>query len=569
MAQRVGAIGTERMPGTTRRGGQPVREADTGAGPAARRARVLWHGNATEAGGRAWRPFRSHRKHRRMTNGRPDSTSLWLGTSQETDYPQLTADTTADVCVVGGGITGLTAAYELTRAGARVVLLERWRVASGTTGNTTAKVSLLQGLVYQGIAEQSGEDAARDYAAANEAAQARIAAIVANEGIDCDLVRLPAYTWTEEPGQVEPVRREAEAAMTAGLAASFTEEVPLAWPTLGAVRLDHQVCFHPRRYCLALAERIVAGGGSIHEGTSALEVREDDGGVRVVAEAGEVRAGSVIIATLLPFHDPVGVFAKAKPSRSYALALRVEDPLPPGLLLTAEAPHRSLRPHVPANDEGYLIVEGEEHLPGEDPDASRHWDELAAYARSHFRVRSIDYRWSAQDYMTPDGMPYIGRAASDRVMIAAGFNKWGMTNGTLAGMLLADLSRGLEHAWLERFSPTRIGGLASLAPIAQQNLEVAREFVGARLPGGPDVTEIPPNQGAVVSRGLEKVAVFRRPDGTLQALSARCTHMGCIVGFNDAEQSWDCACHGSRFDLQGRVIEGPAGTDLAAVELEE
>jgi glycine/D-amino acid oxidase-like deaminating enzyme/nitrite reductase/ring-hydroxylating ferredoxin subunit len=504
-----------------------------------------------------------------MSTERPDSTSLWLGTTDPTNYPPLSGDRSVDVCVVGGGITGLTAAYELTRAGVEVAVLDRWRVASGTTGHTTAKVSVLQGLVYQRITGHLGEAAARDHAAASEVAQARLAMIVEEEGIECDLVRLPAYTWTEDPGQVESVRAEVEAARSAGLDATFTDEVPVAWPTLGAVRLDGQIAFHPRRYCLALAERVAARGGSIHEGTIAREIREDEDSVRVVTQSGVITAKHVIIATLLPFHDPRGIFAKAYPSRSYALAVRVEDPLPQGLLLTAEAPHRSLRPHDPWAGERYLIVEGEEHLPGAEGDAAHHWDELAAYARSHFRVRSIDYRWSAQDYMTPDGLPYIGRMASDRVLVAAGFNKWGMTNGTLAGMLLADLARGLEHAWLERFSPTRIGSLGSLGPIAKQNLEVARDFVGRRLPGGPDVASVAPGTGAVVTHGLGKAAVYRHPDGSLQGVSARCTHMGCIVGFNDAELSWDCPCHGSRFDLAGRVIEGPAGADLEAVDIED
>ncbi len=504
-----------------------------------------------------------------MVMRRPDAPSLWLATSPETAYPPLSEDRTADVCIVGGGLTGLTAAYLLGQAGLDVVVLDRWQVASGTTGHTTAKVTVLQGLVYQGIEERLGRDAARDYAAANLAAQERLAAIAAHEAIDCDLQRLPAFTWTDDPGLVGAVRREAEAARDAGLAATYVDATPLPWSVLGAVRLDDQIGFHPRRYCLGLAEAVVRSGGSIHERTVAREVKEDDGGVRIVTETGVVQARWVIIATLLPFHDPMLLAARTQPSRSYALAARIEGRLPQGLFLSAETPHRSVRPHVAADGAGWLIVEGEEHVPGAETDVARHHAELDAWAREHFPVVSIDYRWSAQDYMTPDSLPFIGPATpgSDRVLVATGFNKWGMTNGTLAAMLLAGLIGGEAHPWLERFSATRTGVSGGAGQLIRQTLQVAGHFIGARLPGGPEIAAIQPGQGAVVDAHLGKVAVYRRPDGSLQALSARCTHMGCIVAFNDAERSWDCPCHGSRFDTSGRVIEGPAGAPLDVVEI--
>jgi glycine/D-amino acid oxidase-like deaminating enzyme/nitrite reductase/ring-hydroxylating ferredoxin subunit len=505
-----------------------------------------------------------------MPKARSDSPSIWVGTTPETSYPPLAADPVTDVCIVGAGITGLTAAYLLARAGRGVVVLDRWPVASGTTGHTTAKVSVLQGLAYSSLEQQVGADAATDYAAATLAAQQRLAAIVAQEGIACDLQRLPAYTWTEEPDRIEDVRGEVDAATAAGLPAVWVDAVPLPWPTLGGVRLDDQLAFHPRRYCLGLADIVAQAGGAIHEGTAAREVKEDGDDVLVVTESGTVRCAAVIIATLLPFHDPLLLGARTEPSRSYALAARIEGPLPPGLLLSAETPHRSVRPFTPLDDPGYLIVEGEEHVPGGERDVSRHHADLESWTREHFPVASIDYRWSAQDYMTPDGMPFIGRAtpASDRVLVATGFNKWGMTNGTLAAMLLTDLIDGRESPWLERFSATRLGAQGAMGQLVSHNVQVAKHFVADRVRRGPSVAAIAPGSGAVVDQAAGKAAVYRKPDGSVHALSARCTHMGCIVAYNDAEGSWDCPCHGSRFDLQGRVIEGPAGAPLEAVELE-
>jgi glycine/D-amino acid oxidase-like deaminating enzyme/nitrite reductase/ring-hydroxylating ferredoxin subunit len=506
-----------------------------------------------------------------MSRARSDNPSIWIATTPETSYPPLPTDLSTDVCVVGAGITGLTAAHLLTRTGRRVVLLDRWPVASGTTGHTTAKVSVLQGLAYSTLDRRVGADASRDHAAASLAAQQRLAAIVADEGIACDLQRLPAYTWTEEPDRIEDVHREVDTAKAAGLPAAWDDSVPLPWPTLGAVRLDGQIAFHPRRYCLALADLVTQAGGTIYERTAAREVKEDGDDVLVVTESGTVRCTAVIIATLLPFHDPLLLGARTQPSRSYALAARIESALPQGLLLSAEAPHRSVRPYTPADDPGYLIVEGEEHVPGAEGDVSRHYTELESWTREHFPVLSIDYRWSAQDYMTPDGLPFIGRAtpASDRVLVATGFNKWGMTNGTLAAMLLTDLIEGRESPWLQRYSATRLGAEGGVGQLVAQNVEVAQHFIGDRIRRGPSLAEIAPGSGAVVDQAGGKAAVYREPDGTLHALSARCTHMGCIVAFNDAERSWDCPCHGSRFDLDGRVLEGPAGAPLEAVDLED
>lgn len=506
-----------------------------------------------------------------MTETRPGRPSLWIATTPDTAFPPLQHDATVGVCVVGGGITGLTAAYLLATAGIDVTVLERWQIAGGTTGHTTAKVTLLQGLAYQAIAKHLGADAARDYAEANRAAQNRLARIIAEERIACDLQRLPAYTWTEDPGLVDDVRAEVGGARDAGLDASFDDTTPLPWRTLGAVRLDDQIAFHPRRYCLGIAERIIAVGGTIHEGTAAREVKDDGDGVRVITETGTVHARSVIIATLLPFHDPALLGARTQPSRSYALAARIEGTLPQGLLLSAEKPHRSVRPHQPTDGPGHLIVEGEEHVPGAESQVTRHHVELEAWTRDHFPVVAIDYSWSAQDYMTPDGLPFIGRVTptSDRVLVATGFNKWGMTNGTLAGMMLAELAQGHEPAWSERFSATRLGATGNIGQLLKQTAEVGKAFLTGRLPGGRQLADIAPGSAAVIDGGGGKIAVSRDLDGTFRGLSARCTHMGCIVAFNDAERSWDCPCHGSRFDLTGRVLEGPAGGPLEPVEVGE
>jgi glycine/D-amino acid oxidase-like deaminating enzyme/nitrite reductase/ring-hydroxylating ferredoxin subunit len=497
------------------------------------------------------------------------SRSLWMATSDAVHYAPLGGDMRADVCIVGAGITGLTAAYLLARDGLRVVVLERRTVASGTTGHSTAKVTALQGLTYSRLRARRGDDAARDYAAAQLAAQSALASIAEVEGIDCDLRRLPAFLWTGDPGQLDALRAELEASQEAGLPTAWTDDTPLPWPVAGAIRLDHQVAIHPSRYCAGLAERAAGFGARIHEGTAAHAVKRNGSGAVVETDRGRVRADAAILATLMPFHDPSLLAARATPSRSYALAAQVEGELPEGLFLDVERPHRSLRPYRPGSGIARLVVEGEEHRPGTGGRSSRHVEAIEAWARTRFRIRSIEHRWSAQDYMTPDGMPFIGplTPGSRAVLTAAGFNKWGMTNGTLGGMILADLVRLGDHPWLARFSTLRLFGPAGLVDIARHNAEVAVAFVGGRLPGGRGLDDIAPGHGAVIGHGRGKAAVFRDQDGSLRALSARCTHLGCLVAFNDAEGSWDCACHGSRFDTHGRVIEGPATRPLEPVDL--
>ena len=494
------------------------------------------------------------------------NTSLWIGTTPETAYPRATGSVSVDVAVVGGGITGLTTALLLKRAGVSVAVIESRRVALGTTGNTTAKVTSLHRVVYQELEKALGEDAARAYGEANQTAVELVAAIANEHGIECDLRRIAAYTYAESEDGAKQVRDEAELTQRLGLPGAFTESTSLPFPVQGAVRFGEQLLFHPRKYALGLAALIPGGGSHLFEESRAAGIDEVDGRYVVEVDGGAtVEAGHVVIATLLPFHDPGGLFAKASPSRSYALAAKIEGALPDGMFLNVESPTRSVRPHISPEGE-WLVVEGEEHKTGQDDDMPGHYEALEAWARERFPVRSIDFRWSAQDYMTPDHMPYVGRATpgSDRLLVASGFNKWGMSNGTAAAMILRDHVLGRENPWAELFDATRLNPTVSAPTIVKENLNVAKRFIGDRVAAltAPSLDELKPGEGAVVDLDGDKVAAYRHADGTVHAVSAICTHLGCTVKFNAAETTWDCPCHGSRFGTDGRVIEGPANRDL-------
>ena len=505
---------------------------------------------------------------------RPENVSLWVATTPETSYPCLGQDgpddVGVDVAVIGAGITGITTALLLKQAGATVALLDADRVAAGVTGYTTAKVTSLHGLVYADLIESFGEEGARTYGEANEAALARVLRFVDQLGIECHLARRPAYTYTEDPERVGAIEAEVEAAQRLGLPATFTTETDLPFDVQGAVRFADQALFHPREYCLALAAAIPGDGSFIFETTRALDV--DTGTPCTVrTDRGVVRAGHVVLATLLPFLDRGGFFTKCHPRRSYAIAVRVTGRATQGMYLSADTPTRSVRPHD-GGDEALLLVGGEGHKTGQDPDTTRRYAALEAWARDRYPVGSVEHRWSAQDYVPVDSVPYVGRLTrgSEHLFVATGFKKWGMTNGTAAALMISDAILGRENPWASFFDANRLEVTNSAREFVKENLNVARHFMGDRVADltGRSVDDLAPGEGAVVRVGGEAVAAYRDEHGAVHAVSAICTHLGCHVAFNTAEKSWDCPCHGSRFDHRGRVLAGPATADLEARDVD-
>jgi glycine/D-amino acid oxidase-like deaminating enzyme/nitrite reductase/ring-hydroxylating ferredoxin subunit len=497
--------------------------------------------------------------------------SYWMATAPETSFsPYQGDDLRVEVAVLGGGITGLTTAFLLQQAGASVAVVEAGRVACGVTGYTTAKVTSLHGLTYAKLTSTFGAQGARIYGQANQAGLERIARLVEELGIDCDFERLPAFTYTEDPQRVSAIEEEAEAARQAGLPASFSSQIGLPFPVQGAVRVEDQAQFHPRRFCLGLAEAIVAGGGQVFERTRAVNVRPG-APCTVHTEHGRLRAEHVVVATHLPFFDPAGLFAKTSPSRSYAAAVTLAEPAPPGMYLSADAATRSVRPLV--SGDNLAVLAGEEHKTGHGPDTRDHHQALEAWAHDRFPVRSVDYRWSAQDYLPADSVPYIGRLLPGygRLHVATGFKKWGMTHSAVAAMLLRDQITGRPNPWAGLFRATRLHPLASAKELAVHNLDVGLRFAVDRLLTArpAPARELAPGEAGIRELNGEKVAAYRDSDGRLHAVSGRCTHLGCLVAWNAAERSWDCPCHGSRYTYQGQVIQGPAVKNLPAKDLDQ
>ena len=492
--------------------------------------------------------------------------SYWIASTPATAYEPAPAELTVDVAVLGGGIAGLNVAAALKAAGRTVAVVEAARILEGVTGNTTAKVTSSHGQIYGYLTEKLGEEKARLYADAQQAAIAHIAATAERDGIDCDLVRTTSTIYTEDENETGQLKQEADAARALGLPVEFTTDTSLPYPVAGAIRYDDQARFHPRKYLLGLAERIPGDGSVVLENTRALDVDDGDPCV-VTTDRGVLRARDVVVATHIPFLDRGLYFARQFPVRDYVVAARLGDRPVEGMYLSTESPTHSIR--VTEDGEGglLLIVGGEGHTTGRADDTAERYERLETWTTERFGVRDFTHRWSTQDYTSVDRVPYIGRFRADtqRLWVATAFGAWGMTNGTVSGLLLADLVTGVENPWTEVFDPRRIAPAGTKAKtFVQENLAVAKELVtGYVTPGDVDGTDdLAPGEAAVIRRGVRKTAAYRDDDGTLHEVSAHCTHLGCIVGWNAAERSWDCPCHGSRFDVDGTVLQGPAVRDL-------
>lgn len=470
-------------------------------------------------------------------------------------YPVLAEDVDADVAVVGGGIAGICTAWQLAQTGHSVVVVEAAGIVAGTTGHTTGKLTAQHTLIYDRLRSTFGEATAGHYARAQADAIEWVVRTAEELGIDCDIEHRPAYTYSTDPDDVSTIRTEVEAARGAGLPASFVTESGLPFGIAAAIRVNDQVQFHPRRFLLGLADDLTARGGRIFERTRVTDA--NDPRILRTADGRTVTAEHVVIATQYPIVDQLKVFTRMTPRREFVIAAPMpaaHDPA--GMYITATGDTRSVRTAPYRDGRRLLIVTGEHFRPGTEH-VSRHLMRLTDWGRQHFPIDTLAYRWAAQDHGTTDGLPYIGRFGDHRY-VATGFGGWGLTNGVVAGQLIAGLIDNHPRPYTDIFDPARLHPVAEVPGLLKGALAVARRTIGDRIRPSGSVDGIPPGQGAVVRIAGQQQAVYRADDGTLHAVSATCTHLGCVVAFNEVERSWDCPCHGSRFDLNGAVHQGPA-----------
>lgn len=510
-----------------------------------------------------------------MNNDSGASVSLWMATQEIPSPPPLTQDTAADVCVIGAGIAGMTAAYLLAKEGNSVVVLEDGPIGGGATGRTTAHLSSGLDDGYREYERLHGPEGARIAAESATAAIDLIERNVREEEIDCDFTRLDAYLFNAPGKPQEVLDRELEAAHRAGL--TNVERLPRAplepFNTGVCLRFPNQGQFHPLKYLAGLEKGIVRHGGRIHCHSHARHIRGGTDAHVETSDGHKVSAGALVVATNAPVNDLVAIHAKQAAHRSYVIGARVTRNSVPLALYwdTAEPYHYARLQRIEQDGEAvdYLIVGGEDHRTGHESDHEERFTRLEQWTRAHFpTMESVDFRWSGQILEPVDGLPFLGRNPNDadNVYIITGDSGDGMVNATMGAILVTDLVAGRSNRWAALYDPSR-KILGTLHRLVGLNLDAVAKYT-EHLTGGEvsSADEIQPGSGAVVRQGLLKVAVYRDPDGALHKRSAVCTHLQCVVHWNDLEKSWDCPCHGSRFDTQGRVLNGPAITDLKPAE---
>ncbi|MBM7717457.1 glycine/D-amino acid oxidase-like deaminating enzyme/nitrite reductase/ring-hydroxylating ferredoxin subunit [Bacillus thermophilus] len=497
-----------------------------------------------------------------------DPKSFWVDSTNIPSYPQLEHDMSVEVAVIGGGITGITTAHLLAEEGFQVALFESTRLMNGTTGHTTAKVTAQHELIYDELISHFGQSGAKLYFEANMEAAHFIENYIRKHQIDCDYKKEDAYVYATKESERQKLEKEAKAYEKLGIEGGIVDKIPLPVQTSGAIVMKNQAQFHPLKYLIHLVQNLEKKGVQIFEQTVAMRMEQDNPLVIRMKNNTKVQAKYVVSASHFPFHDGKGYFARLFPDRSYVLAVRPEVSFPGGMYITAGKPTRSFR-SVTINGEEMLLVIGENHKTGQGIPEKDHYEALKQEAMNVFQAKEILYKWSAQDLITPDKVPYIGRVSQTQpnMFIATGFRKWGMAHGTLSGFIIRDLIMGKENRYEHLYTPSRFKADPSLKKIIKENINVAGQLVGGKLElPDKEIKDIQSGEGAAISIKGKRAGAYKTPDGKLYVVDTTCTHMGCEVNWNSAETTWDCPCHGSRFSYDGQVLEGPADQPLPQID---
>jgi glycine/D-amino acid oxidase-like deaminating enzyme/nitrite reductase/ring-hydroxylating ferredoxin subunit len=494
--------------------------------------------------------------------------SIWLKTAEISDRPPLAADAQADVCVVGAGIAGLTTAHLLAAAGQSVIVLEDGEIGSGETGRTTAHLVNALDDRYSDLERLHGREGARLAADSHTKAIDKIEGIVRDEQIACDFERLSGYLFVPPGDDVTVLDEELEAVHRAGL--TTVTRVPRApltsFDTGPCLCFPQQAQFHPMKYLAGLARAIERRGGRIHSRTHATDVNGGAQAEIATANGRTVRARAVVVATNTPVNDRVTMHTKQAAYRTFVVGM----PVPRGLVTRAlywdtPDPYHYVRLMNAPDGSEVLIVGGEDHKTGQEDDAEERFARLVAWTKERFPVvGNVSVSWSGQIMEPVDSLAFIGHNPGDarNVFIATGDSGNGMTHGTIAGMLLTDLILGNANPWAEIYKPSRIT-LRATKEFAKENLNVAAQY--ADLAAGGEISspdQLRPDTGAILRHGVKQIAVYKNKMGQVTELSAICPHLGCVVQWNSTEKTWDCPCHGSRFEAQGRVLNGPAISNM-------
>jgi glycine/D-amino acid oxidase-like deaminating enzyme/nitrite reductase/ring-hydroxylating ferredoxin subunit len=499
---------------------------------------------------------------------------IWRESCVLPKYPTLNGNEETEVVVVGGGITGITTAYLLAKEGVQVYLLEAGNVVNGTTGHTTAKITAQHGIIYDRLISHFGVERAKLYFRSNEMAGRFIHDFIKQNHIHCNYEPHDAYLYAETEEGIKKLEKEANAYEQLGINGYLTEKLPYDIPHKKALVMKGQAHFHPLKYLEALLKECEKKGVKIFENTTATDIKESnrDKKTTVITENGyEVNADFAVCCTHFPFFDGMGFyFTRMMAERSYVLAVKTKNNFPEGMYLSVDETVRSYR-SILSNGERIVLVGGESHQTGQGIPTHLHYEALLNDAKKTFDLDRVLYRWSAQDLITLDKVPFIGKLTEshDSIFVATGYRKWGMTTGTLAAHLITDLILKKENPFEELYTPQRFQADPSdIKQFIKENADVAKHFVSGKMERpAKNPRSLKVDEGGVVTQNGKRCGAYRDEDGGLHIVDTTCTHLGCEVEWNSGDRTWDCPCHGSRFKYDGTVVEGPAIKPLKKINL--
>ncbi len=502
-----------------------------------------------------------------------ESTSYWHDSVDLPEFPKLKEKKQVDIGIVGGGMTGITTAYLLSQQGYKVCVIDAGVLLNGTTGHTTAKITEQHGLIYDELINHFGEDGAKLYYEANKEARIFIEQTIEKHNISCHLTHDDAYIYTNSDEYIQKLDNEYKAYEKLNIDGSITDKVSLPFSVKKAIKMTNQAYFHPLLYLKDLLTICQENGVEFYEQTRALSIEYNKSPTIITEDDHRVICRYVIQASHYPFYDGLGFYpARMYPARSYIIAAKAKQEIKNGMYINAETPTRSIRP-ISINNEDLLLIGGDGHKTGQSDDPMmNHYEALYTFANKHFDVDSVPYRWSAQDLVTLDKVPYVGRLtkAQHNVFVATGFRKWGMTNSTNAAKLIADLIMEKDNPYEEFFSPGRnIKADPSIRKLVSYNTDVAKHLIKGKMERpNEELTNLEPNEARITTIKGQRAGLYKDQEGTVHAVDTTCTHLGCEVEWNNAENTWDCPCHGSRYTYTGDILNGPAVMPLKKIELE-
>ncbi len=499
--------------------------------------------------------------------------SYWQDTIKTRNFAPLQENTRTNTVVIGGGIVGITTAYLLSTQGVDTIILEGGNISTSATAKTTAKITFQHGAIYNDLMTRVGKEKAFQYLDTNRNAITHLNKIITEHKIACDYKTQPAYLYATNNKEVEIIEKEKEAYDNLGVASFYQEKSILPFPVKASLAVTNQGQFHPLKYVYSLADIIEKKGCTIHENTRVLDIQGSKSPFKVITEKGEITCENVVVACHYPFFNDGKhgmYFFRMYQDRSYVLGIRTSSEPFDGMYININNPIYSLRYQF--DDKGaLLLLGGGNHRTAEKEDEKASYKELELFSHKYFTNPEINYTWSNQDCMTLDGIPYIGQMSSNikGLYIATGFKKWGMTSGILSAKIISDLIITGESLNTDVFNPARFSVVDSAKNFIVNGLEIAENFIMKLMPISlENLSEVKVGEGKLIDYKNSKIGVYRDEDGNYFAVVPHCTHLGCLLKFNTAEKTWDCTCHGSRFNIFGDVIEGPATLPLKRIELQ-